>query len=410
MKKILFFVLLITNTFLINNLISYSNDKNYITISQRGTEITIKWKFPGNIKPKEQTLYFEEIEEDDNGNDFSTNETIYKLSPSQRNKVIKDLKKGTKYSITIMSNKPEKSISKIFSLKKVPSMPSDLDYSWNNNKPIDNLSLFWKYDGEKVDNWIISVYKSNIVLPEDNEDLSTLEELNNQQSENETEIESIIKRLVIKGSSRKYNITGLNKIDNYRILLEGRNKSGLGEYNNISISQSAPNEPINLKVEKSNASKDTNPSLIITWEYAGIEIDSFNIGVRAAGFKEDLKVYKVSPNVRSFTINNLSKGGYYQFVIKAVNQYSYATAITEPYFIKIAKNKPKDPLQEKLEEEAGGPIDSTDPIEENNNEVPTIPLETGNNQNNNNNNTSQQPSNPNNIPTIPSTNTTPISG
>jgi hypothetical protein len=375
MKKYFFISTLFISLFSIN-LPAISAEKAYISISQSGSSVTIKWKY-NKTNPKGQKLIIEELALDNNNELYALDESIYKLSNAQRNKKILDLKLGVTYNFIILSENPSLEFSKKFRLLKKPSTPTDLDYHWNNNKPEDKLSLFWKYSGEKVDNWIITVYKSNIILPED-ESTDTLEDVINQE-ESEIEVESIIKRLTINGSSRKYNISELKKSEGYRILIEGKNKAGVGIFNNFTIEQSAPNEVFNLKVEKVQSNNVDNIALNITWEYAGPDVESFSLGIRAAGFKEDLKVYKISPLLRSYTINNLSKGGYYQFVIKAINENSYTTAITEPFLVKIPKNTPKDPLQEKLEEEAGGsinPTNSEESLDNNSNNQPNLPTPT----------------------------------
>jgi hypothetical protein len=352
MKKILIFISSLS-LFLLNYPLLQAVENNKVSITQNLNDISIKWSYPKNFKPKYQTMILEELAEDSEGNYYSIGETSYKLTTSQRSKSIKDLKISINYKLSINTGISKNNLVKEFKLSNKPSMPHSLSYNWNNTKPDDKLSLSWKYQGEKVDNWILSIYKANIKVSEES-DTQSLEEINSSEEDNE--IETILKKVILKGSLRKYDISGLSKSEGYRILIEGKNKAGLGEFNNFTITQSSPNEPINLKVEKAGTGSDNNLALLITWEYAGPEVTSFSIGVRAAGFNEDLKVYKISPNVRSFTINNLSKNGYYQFVIKAINDYSYTTAITEPFLVKIPIAKPKDPLQEKLEEEAGGEI------------------------------------------------------
>ena len=387
MKKFFIFVSALSLLFT-NSPIAQSSEKSRVSITQNIDDISINWSYPKKFKPKFQNMVLEELTVDSEGNLYSIGETSYKLTANQRSKSIKDLKIATNYKLTINSGSSKNDLVKEFKLLKKPSMPYSLSYNWNNTKPEDKLSLSWKYNGDKVDNWILSIYKANIKVTEEG-DTQSLEELNT--TEEESEIESIIKKVTISGSSRKYDISGLSKNEGYRILIEGKNKAGLGEFNNFTITQSSPNEPINLKVEKADTGTDNNLALLITWEYAGPDITSFSIGVRAAGFNEDLKVYKISPNVRSFTINNLSKNGYYQFVIKAINEYSYATAITEPFLVKIPKSKPKDPLQEKLEEEAGGEIQTPGSSESIDNQVPEVVNQSTPSQNN-----SQTPPSPNN--------------
>jgi len=366
MKKILIFTSSLS-LFLLNYPIVQAVENNKVSITQNLNDISIKWTYPKKFKPKYQTMILEELAEDSEGNYYSIGETSYKLTTNQRSKSIKDLKISINYKLSINTGNSKNNLFKEFKLSKKPSMPYSLSYNWNNTKPEDKLSLSWKYQGDKVDNWILSIYKANIKVSEES-DTQSLEEINS--STDDDEIETILKKVIIKGSLRKYDISGLSKSEGYRILIEGKNKAGLGEFNNFTITQSSPNEPINLKVEKADTGSDNNLALLITWEYAGPEVTSFSIGVRAAGFNEDLKVYKISPNVRSFTINNLSKNGYYQFVIKAINDYSYTTAITEPFLVKIPKAKPKDPLQEKLEEEAGGEIQTPGSSESIDNQSP----------------------------------------
>lgn len=366
MKKILIFTSSLS-LFLLNYPLLQAVENNKVSITQNLNDISIKWSYPKKFKPKYQTMILEELAEDSEGNYYSIGETSYKLTTNQRSKSIKDLKISINYKLSINTGISKNNLVKEFKLSKKPSMPYSLSYNWNNTKPEDKLSLSWKYQGEKVDNWILSIYKANIKVSEES-DTQSLEEINSSEEDNE--IETIFKKVIIKGSLRKYDISGLSKSEGYRILIEGKNKAGLGEFNNFTITQSSPNEPINLKVEKADTGSDNNLALLITWDYAGPEVTSFSIGVRAAGFNEDLKVYKISPNVRSFTINNLSKNGYYQFVIKAINDYSYTTAITEPFLVKIPIAKPKDPLQEKLEEEAGGEIQTPGSSESIDNQSP----------------------------------------
>jgi len=366
MKKILILTSSLS-LFLLNYPIVQAVENNKVSITQNLNDISIKWSYPKKFKPKYQTMILEELAEDSEGNYYSIGETSYKLTTNQRSKSIKDLKISINYKLSINTGNSKNNLVKEFKLSKKPSMPYSLSYNWNNTKPEDKLSLSWKYQGDKVDNWILSIYKANIKVSEES-DTQSLEEINS--STDDDEIETILKKVIIKGSLRKYDISGLSKSEGYRILIEGKNKAGLGEFNNFTITQSSPNEPINLKVEKADTGSDNNLALLITWEYAGPEVTSFSIGVRAAGFNEDLKVYKISPNVRSFTINNLSKNGYYQFVIKAINDYSYTTAITEPFLVKVSIAKPKDPLQEKLEEEAGGEIQTPGSSESIDNQSP----------------------------------------
>ena len=334
---------------------------NYISVKQVGSTATLTWKFK-SAKPKSQQLIVQRLDKDSEGIFYVIDEDAYKLTSSQRSKKITDLDLNTTYRFSILASKPSIKILKEYEVVNKPSSPTNLSYSWNNNKPVDNLTLSWDYTGAKVSSWIISVYKANI--PAASSELpDTLEEtITSSESSESGETESIIKKYTIKGSLRSYSIPNLKKEDNYRILLEAKNQSGAGLFSNLTVEQSAPNEPFNILVAESKTKND-EISLAITWEYAGPDINSFTIGVRAAGSKEDLNVYKVSSNSRTFVLNKLSKGGYYQFVIRAVNNYSYGTGISEPFFIKIPVAKPKDPLQEKIEDEAGGPISIPDPTE-----------------------------------------------
>ena len=328
---------------------------NYISVKQSGSTVTLTWKY-ASAKPKSQQLLVQRLDKDNSNTFYAVDEDSFKLTSSQRSKKLIDLDINTTYRFTLISSKPSIKLIKEYQILNKPSSASEISYSWNNSKPVDNLTLKWMYDGAKVSNWIISIYKSNVPdlatgLP------ATLEEsISSSEEPENAEMESIIKKYTIKGSLRSYSIPNLKKDENYRILLEAKNQSGSGLFSNLTVEQSAPNAPYNVLVTESK-SKNDDISLAITWEYAGPDITSFTVGVRAAGSKEDLSVYKISSNSRIFVLNKLSKGGYYQFVVRAVNNYSYATATSEPFLIKIPVSKPKDPLQEKIEEEVGGPID-----------------------------------------------------
>jgi hypothetical protein len=333
---------------------------NYISVKQTGSALSLTWKYK-SAKPKSQQLLVQRLEKDLSDKFYVVDEDAFKLTSSQRSKKLTELDLNTTYRFTIIASTPSIKIVKEYQVLNKPTSATDLSYSWNNNKPVDNLTINWLYDGAKVTNWIISIYKSNI--PDSATGLpATLEESISSEDSESAEMESIIKKYTIKGSLRSYSIPNLKKEESYRILLEAKNQSGTGLFSNLSVEQSAPNAPTNVTVTESK-SKNNEISLAITWEYAGPDVTSFTIGVRASGSKEDLNVYKVSANSRTFVLNKLSKGGYYQFVVRAVNNYSYGTAISEPFLIKIPVSKPKDPLQEKIEDEAGGPIDIPEPVE-----------------------------------------------
>lgn len=359
MKLRLLASLLIISLFPIQNAVAETS--NYISVKQSGSALTLTWKYK-TAKPKSQQLLVQRLDKDLSDKFYVVDEDAFKLTSSQRSKKLTDLDLNTTYRFTIITSKPSIKLVKEYQVLNKPVSATDLSYSWNNNKPLDNLTLSWLYDGAKVTNWIISIYKSNV--PESATGLpATLEEsISSAEDSESAEMESIIKKYTIKGSLRSYSIPNLKKEENYRILLEAKNQSGTGLFSNLTVEQSAPNAPTNVTVTESK-SKNNEISLAITWEYAGPDITSFTVGVRAAGSKEDLNVYKISANSRTFVLNKLTKGGYYQFVVRAVNNYSYGTAISEPFFIKVPVSKPKDPLQEKIEDEAGGPIELPEPVE-----------------------------------------------
>lgn len=373
---------------------AWAETTNKISIKQSGSSITLSWKYK-SAKPKSQQLLVQRLDKELSDNFYVVDEDAFKLTSSQRSKKITDLDFNTTYRFTIITSKPSTKLVKEYQVLKKPDSATELSYSWNNNKPNDNLTIRWLYDGAKVANWIISIYKSNPPETETGEPATLEESISSSGEPESSEMESIINKYTIKGSLRSYSIPNLKKDENYRILLEAKNQSGLGLFSNLTVEHSAPNEPYNLLVTESK-SKNNDISLAITWEYAGPDITSFTVGVRAAGSKEDLNIYKISANSRTFVLNKLTKGGYYQFVVRAVNNYSYGTAITEPFFIKIPVSKPKDPLQERIEDEAGGPIeipDSEDTAQ------PTSPT----------NNFPNQPST-DNTPSVPTISQPPSSG